>query len=274
MLKNARLLSSHLRRIRREPVHPVPDIPVYCCPAMPNVRTRHSGNLHQWWWWSWFLDSQLVRYFRRSSLEPLSAITDFFLVRTMTRCGQWGLKPDCMKPYAQFIFWVGWLATNWRLESLRLKMIGRFGYSAPRILRELVCFKNPWHHPNQFGCDAMGAICCPCSHRRKRNICMHSKKVLITAQIFISGMMAFLMTGFFSILNFGMSSTFVDPWVSSFIIAWPVAFCFSLVVSPLAFMMAGRLMASRALVRAEWISLGVRCVRPLVKTQPVGVVVN
>lgn len=80
---------------------------------------------------------------------------------------------------------------------------------------------------------------------------MHSKKVLITAQVFISGMMAFLMTGFFSILHLGMTSNIVDAWASSFIIAWPVAFCFSLVVSPLAFMMAGRLMANRDLVRAE-----------------------
>ena len=80
---------------------------------------------------------------------------------------------------------------------------------------------------------------------------MHSKKVLITAQVFISAMMAFLMTGFFSILHLGLTPTIVDAWVSSFIIAWPVAFCFSLVVSPLAFMMAGRLMANSALVSVE-----------------------
>lgn len=80
---------------------------------------------------------------------------------------------------------------------------------------------------------------------------MHSKKVLITAQVLISGMMAFLMTGFFSILHLGMTPAVVDAWASSFIIAWPVAFCFSLVVSPLAFMIAGRLMAKRYLVRVE-----------------------
>ncbi|WP_449576960.1 DUF2798 domain-containing protein [Lelliottia nimipressuralis] len=80
---------------------------------------------------------------------------------------------------------------------------------------------------------------------------MHSKKVLITAQVFISMMMAFLMTGFFSILHLGMTSSIVDAWANSFIIAWPVAFCFSLVVSPLAFMMAGWLMANRGLVKAE-----------------------
>ena len=80
---------------------------------------------------------------------------------------------------------------------------------------------------------------------------MHSKKVLITAQVFISAMMAFLMTGFFSILHLGLTSTMVDAWISSFMIAWPVAFCFSLVVSPVAFMLAGRLMANHAPVAAE-----------------------
>ncbi|AXK40182.1 DUF2798 domain-containing protein [Crenobacter cavernae] len=75
---------------------------------------------------------------------------------------------------------------------------------------------------------------------------MHSKKVVITAQVFISGMMAFLMTGFFTILHLGLTSAMVDAWTSSFVIAWPVAFGFSLVVSPVAFMMAGRLVANRA----------------------------
>lgn len=80
---------------------------------------------------------------------------------------------------------------------------------------------------------------------------MHSKKVLITAQVFISAMMAFLMTGFFSILHLGLSSAMVDAWSRSYVIAWPVAFCFSLVVSPVAFMMAGRLIAKLAPVVVE-----------------------
>lgn len=70
---------------------------------------------------------------------------------------------------------------------------------------------------------------------------MHTPKVIITAQVFISGMMAFLMTGFFAILHLGLTREMVEAWSSSFVIAWPVAFCFSLVVSPIAFKMAGRL---------------------------------
>lgn len=75
---------------------------------------------------------------------------------------------------------------------------------------------------------------------------MHSKKVVITAQVFISGMMAFLMTGFFAMLHLGLTPAMLDAWISSLVIAWPVAFCFSIVVSPIAFMLAGRLVGSHA----------------------------
>jgi hypothetical protein len=72
---------------------------------------------------------------------------------------------------------------------------------------------------------------------------MHSKRVIIVAQVFISGMMAFLMTGFFSFLNLGFSVKALGTWAAAFVVAWPVAFCLSLLVSPLAFMLAGRLAA-------------------------------
>jgi len=75
---------------------------------------------------------------------------------------------------------------------------------------------------------------------------MPSKKLVITAQVFISGMMAFLMTGFFAILHLGLTAHMLQAWGSSFVIAWPVAFVFSLVVSPLAFMLTGRLLGERA----------------------------
>lgn len=80
---------------------------------------------------------------------------------------------------------------------------------------------------------------------------MHSKKVVITAQVFISAMMAFLMTGFFSFLHLGWGTAMVEGWVDSFVIAWPVAFGFSLVVSPVAFMMAGRLVGGHVAAGAE-----------------------
>jgi hypothetical protein len=75
---------------------------------------------------------------------------------------------------------------------------------------------------------------------------MPSKKLVITAQVFISGMMAFLMTGFFATLHLGLTRVMLDAWIESFVIAWPVAFCLSLLVSPLAFMIAGRLVGDGA----------------------------
>ena len=75
---------------------------------------------------------------------------------------------------------------------------------------------------------------------------MQSKRVIILAQVFISGMMACLMTGFFTFLHHGASPGLVSEWFHGFIIAWPVAFCLSTMVSPVAFKMAGRVMEGRA----------------------------
>lgn len=48
---------------------------------------------------------------------------------------------------------------------------------------------------------------------------MHSKRVIIVAQVFISGMMAFLMTGFFSFLNLGFSVKTLGTWAAAFVVA-------------------------------------------------------
>lgn len=80
---------------------------------------------------------------------------------------------------------------------------------------------------------------------------MHSKKVVITAQVFISAMMAFLMTAFFATLHLGLTGAMVEAWISSFVIAWPVAFCLSLIVSPVAFMISGRLVGNRPTAAAK-----------------------
>lgn len=70
---------------------------------------------------------------------------------------------------------------------------------------------------------------------------MNQKKFIIITQVFISGMMAFVMTLFFSILNLGLNSLMIQEWLTSFAIAWPVAFLFSLVISPLAFAISGKM---------------------------------
>ncbi|HGF7192462.1 TPA: DUF2798 domain-containing protein [Vibrio cholerae] len=67
---------------------------------------------------------------------------------------------------------------------------------------------------------------------------MQKKKTLIVAQLFISLMMAFLMTGIFSFLELGMSHVWLQTWMSKFIVAWPIAFILSIFVGNLGFKLA------------------------------------
>ncbi|MCW1930818.1 DUF2798 domain-containing protein [Pararhodobacter zhoushanensis] len=74
---------------------------------------------------------------------------------------------------------------------------------------------------------------------------MQSRKVILLAQVFISGLMAFSMSGIMGFLHTGNAPDFIKIWLSAFITAWPIAFVLSLGVSPLAFWMAGRLAKPR-----------------------------
>ena len=74
---------------------------------------------------------------------------------------------------------------------------------------------------------------------------MHHAKTTLLAQIFISFMMAFIMTGFFGFLHLGATQTWLWDWASAFVIAWPVAFGLSLVVGRIAFALAIRLTVAR-----------------------------
>lgn len=67
---------------------------------------------------------------------------------------------------------------------------------------------------------------------------MTNKKTLILAQALIALMMATFMTGFFSFLNLGATGEWFLAWGKSFVIAFPVAFLASLVISPIAFRLA------------------------------------
>ncbi|MDE1516064.1 DUF2798 domain-containing protein [Vibrio sp. dsl-7] len=70
---------------------------------------------------------------------------------------------------------------------------------------------------------------------------MQKKKTLIVAQIFISLMMAFLMTGIFSFFELGMTHVWLQAWMSKFIVAWPIAFILSIFVGNLGFKLATKL---------------------------------
>lgn len=67
---------------------------------------------------------------------------------------------------------------------------------------------------------------------------MQKKQTLILAQIFISLMMAFLMTGIFSFVELGMNQEWLYTWAKHFVVAWPIAFILSLFVSNLGFKLA------------------------------------
>jgi cation transport ATPase len=67
---------------------------------------------------------------------------------------------------------------------------------------------------------------------------MYETRTILLAQALISLMMAFLMTGFFSWLEFGFVMEWLKQWASNFVVAWPVAFCLSVPVSKIAFELA------------------------------------
>ncbi|EKD60798.1 MAG: 50S ribosomal protein L1 [uncultured bacterium] len=66
----------------------------------------------------------------------------------------------------------------------------------------------------------------------------HSTRTILLAQLFISCMMAALMTGIFGFAKLGATQAFMQQWRQSFIVAWPIAFMLSLVVGPIAFKLA------------------------------------
>lgn len=65
-----------------------------------------------------------------------------------------------------------------------------------------------------------------------------STRTVLIAQVFISCMMAGLMTGIFGALKSGLTPEFLSLWGHSFIVAWPLAFVLSLGVGPIAFRLA------------------------------------
>ncbi|MXR36364.1 DUF2798 domain-containing protein [Craterilacuibacter sinensis] len=67
---------------------------------------------------------------------------------------------------------------------------------------------------------------------------MQKTPIIIIAQLFISLMMAFAMTGIFSLLDLVFSLAWLHTWATRFIVAWPIAFCLSLVIGNLGFKIA------------------------------------
>ncbi len=71
---------------------------------------------------------------------------------------------------------------------------------------------------------------------------MTDKKTLLLAQVFITMMMSFSMPGVMSLIALGPTSQRLREWPIAFVTAWPIAFCFTMFVGPLAFKMAHAVM--------------------------------
>lgn len=84
----------------------------------------------------------------------------------------------------------------------------------------------------------------------KRSDQKREKRTIILAQVFISLMMAFLMTFIFGVAIQGLPPGWPGEWMRHFLMAWPVAFVLSLAVGPVSFRIAYIVM-HRAEMRRE-----------------------
>lgn len=75
---------------------------------------------------------------------------------------------------------------------------------------------------------------------------MIEKKTLLIAQGLITMMMASSMSGIMSFIALGPTAEWLAEWPKAFLIAWPIAFCLTLVVGPLGFKMAGKIVGRLA----------------------------
>lgn len=75
---------------------------------------------------------------------------------------------------------------------------------------------------------------------------MTNKKTMLLAQGLISLMMAAMMSGIMGFIALGPTAVWLAAWPRQFIIAWPIAFVLSLIVSKIAFATAHRLTARPA----------------------------
>lgn len=68
------------------------------------------------------------------------------------------------------------------------------------------------------------------------------RTTLLLAQVLITFMMAFSMSGIMSFIALGPTSHWLSVWPTQFLIAWPIAFVLTLFVSKFAFALAFMIM--------------------------------
>ncbi len=71
-----------------------------------------------------------------------------------------------------------------------------------------------------------------------------SRKTIFLAQFLITLMMATLMSGTMSLIVMGPTSEWLAIWPRQALTAWPIAFVFTQIVTPVAFFLAARLTRS------------------------------
>lgn len=52
--------------------------------------------------------------------------------------------------------------------------------------------------------------------------------------IFLSGVMALLMTAFVTALNLGFPKDYLSHWMRAWVLAWPLAYCAAIIATPFA----------------------------------------
>lgn len=74
---------------------------------------------------------------------------------------------------------------------------------------------------------------------------MTDRKTLLLAQLLITLMMAASMSGIMGLVALGPTREWLTAWPRQFAIAWPIAFCLTLVVGRIAFRLAALITTRR-----------------------------
>ncbi|MBB1482448.1 DUF2798 domain-containing protein [Tessaracoccus sp. MC1865] len=77
-----------------------------------------------------------------------------------------------------------------------------------------------------------------------------TKKHALLTQIFMTFTMAAAMSGVMSLIFMGPSLEWLATWPTDFVIAWPIAFLFTMVARPMSVSLAGSVLRRRTLAPA------------------------
>lgn len=72
-----------------------------------------------------------------------------------------------------------------------------------------------------------------------------NKKFIFLSQVFMTFIMASIMSGLMSLFAMGPSMEWLAAWPKSFIIAWPIAFALTMVAWPASMALAKKVMQPR-----------------------------